>query len=77
MTMTDPITPPPELRQLWDAAAQRMIQEPIAWQDTLPIQAAQWGADQELEACCAWVDYHCRKMRPWISAPPAAPSRRA
>jgi hypothetical protein len=22
-------------------------------------QAAQWGADQELEACCEWLDYNC------------------
>jgi hypothetical protein len=21
--------------------------------------AAQWGADQELESCCAWVDWKC------------------
>jgi hypothetical protein len=25
------------------------------WRD-IAIQAAQWGADQELEACCEWLD---------------------
>jgi hypothetical protein len=62
MTMTDPITPPPELRQLWAQQAQRMNpRDPIAWQEHIANQAAQWGANQELEACCAWVDYHCSK----------------
>ena len=50
MTNQHPITPPPELVQEW-------------WESTIPnqstniktqlcIQAAQWGSDQELEACC-------------------------
>ena len=47
-----PITPPPELRQLWAQQAQRMNpRDPIAWQEHIANQAAQWGADQELEAC--------------------------
>jgi hypothetical protein len=25
----------------------------------LATRAAQWGADQELEACCEWLDYNC------------------
>ena len=25
------------------------------WRD-IAIQAAQWGADQELEACCEWLE---------------------
>lgn len=36
-----PITPPPEL-----------VQE---WIDCIATRAAQWGADQELEACCEWL----------------------
>jgi hypothetical protein len=55
--MTDhPITPPPELVQQW------AISSPIQHSDELWVyelfiarQAARWGADQELEACCAWV----------------------
>ena len=50
MTMTDPITPPPELLDQWcmDATLGN-------WRD-IATQAAQWGADQELEACCALMD---------------------
>ena len=55
--MTDPITPPPELRQLWAQQAQRMNpRDPIAWQEHIANQAAQWGANQELEACVEWFD---------------------
>ena len=42
-----PITPPPELVQEW-----------IREKDGLELvvaRAAQWGADQELEACCEWL----------------------
>ena len=43
--MTDhPIAPPPDLREQW-------LQSP---HDAL-VQAARWGADQELEACCEWL----------------------
>jgi hypothetical protein len=56
MTKQHPITPPPQLRQLWAQQAQRMNpRDPIAWQEQIANQAAQWGADQELEACCEWV----------------------
>ena len=40
-----PITPPPELVQQWGDAT--------PWTEAL-TQAARWGADQELEACCEW-----------------------
>jgi hypothetical protein len=60
--MTDqqhPITPPPELRQLWAQQAQRMDpRDPVAWLEHIATQAARWGADQELEACCEWLDEH-------------------
>ena len=43
--MTDhPITPPPELRDVWDNL-------PLSTKEIFVV-AAQWGADQELEACC-------------------------
>jgi hypothetical protein len=58
MTNEHPITPPPELRQLWAQQAQRMNpRDPIAWQEHIANQAAQWGANQELEACCEWLAY--------------------
>ena len=43
------ITPPPELVAQWiDAATGSNYEAYIA------AVAAQWGADQELEACCEW-----------------------
>ncbi|MGL4678214.1 MAG: hypothetical protein ACRCWC_02375 [Plesiomonas shigelloides] len=55
--MTNPITPPPELVEEWIAEV---------WHEGTPVQvsasdlhlaskAAEWGADQELEACCEWL----------------------
>jgi hypothetical protein len=47
-----PIIPPPELVAQWTDKAEH-------WEGSYEIdiatQAAQWGADQELEACCEWV----------------------
>jgi hypothetical protein len=53
-----PITPPPELVRQWVAEI---------WHEGTPVQvaasdlhiaakAAQWGADQELEACYYWIE---------------------
>jgi hypothetical protein len=55
--MTDyPITPPPELRQLWAQQAQRMSpRDPVEWMQHVSEKAAQWGADCELNACCEWL----------------------
>ena len=51
-----PITPPPELRKLWAQQAQRLTPHDITgWLDYVATQAARWGADQELEACCEWL----------------------
>ena len=48
--MTNPITPPPELRDKWlDEAPNTSVY------DYLIDSAAQWSADQELEACIAWL----------------------
>ena len=48
--MTDPITPPPELVQQWINEEDGLTAGHIA------TQAAQWGADMELEACCEWLE---------------------
>ena len=45
-----PITPPPELVEEW------FNNSPIDRGLTLATQAAQWGADQELEACVNYID---------------------
>ena len=47
MTNQHPITPPPELVEQW-------VDRPLPTKKILVI-AAQWGADQELEACCKWA----------------------
>ena len=64
--MTDhPITPPPELFAEWFANSLKTLDRKVSRDDTgttgliageVAIQAARWGADQELEACCEWLD---------------------
>jgi hypothetical protein len=52
MTEHSPITPPLELIRKWQREANH--NEPIFPQ--VAAMAAQWGADQELEACCEWLE---------------------
>jgi hypothetical protein len=52
--VTDSITPPPELVQQWDDEPTEMFRP--EYQLHLAARAAQWGADQELEACCEWLE---------------------
>jgi hypothetical protein len=55
MTDQHPITPQLELVHQWaDMLASRSDQAVFT-------MAAQWGADQELEACCEWIP----KYLPW------------
>ena len=49
MTNQHPITPPPELVEEWHSNS------PLDRGLTLATQAAQWGADQQLAACCEWL----------------------
>ena len=57
--MTHPIIPPPELVQQWaDMIATHTDTEVFS-------AAAQWGADQELEACCQWL--HCHAVTEFAS----------
>jgi hypothetical protein len=72
MTQDHPITPPPELVQQW---AQMTAKNDIVLGNWVYIatQAAQWGADQELEACCEYIgevgawfadpEYRLRELR--------------
>lgn len=60
MTNEHPITPPPELVQQLANAAGYII-TPDWFSDALEKAfqfGAQWGADQELEACCKWQKLH-------------------
>jgi hypothetical protein len=54
MTQERPITPPPELVLQWFLSAKAMPVD--QWVTDVATQAARWGADQELEACCEWLD---------------------
>jgi hypothetical protein len=51
MSEQHPLTPPPELRSKWFNEAPK-----TDLYDYIIEQAAQWGADQELEACCEWLE---------------------
>ena len=62
--MTDPITPPPELVQQWaNASPVGIMDESWAYEMFIAHHAAQWGADQELEACCEYL-VRCAQWEP-------------
>jgi hypothetical protein len=55
-----PITPPPKLVEKWIKSARYKDFMPYPegyeqYEQRLTTIAARWGSDQELEACCAWV----------------------
>jgi hypothetical protein len=54
MTTPNPITPPPELVQQWKRTAPHPINEREHYY-YITLCAAQWGADQELEALLVWL----------------------
>jgi hypothetical protein len=56
MTQQHPITPPPELVQQW-------IDTNRTWLRGIALEAAQWGADTELEACCEYL-VRCAQWEP-------------
>ena len=58
MTDQNPITPPPELVQKWFDQAELATNRIHC----IATRAAQWGADQELEACIDFV-----RRGPWCS----------
>jgi hypothetical protein len=65
MTQQHPITPPPELIEQWTQVHTTKYD--------LARQAAQWGADQELEACIDWM----KRMGYWGDDGKAIPALRA
>ena len=66
MSMIDPITPPLELvgqwlcsdDYLWGPLEQKSIIITANRLQNIATQAARWGADQELEACCEHMRDH-------------------
>jgi hypothetical protein len=61
--MTRPITPPPELVQQWNEEAIGTHFRPYGYSQFIATRAAQWGADQELEACCEYL-VRCAQWEP-------------
>ena len=61
MTENHPITPSPELIEQWRKSGPADAAVNNAYECHIATQAAQWGADQELEACCEWIP----KWTPW------------
>ena len=64
-TMTEQLTPPPELFKQWedDILNERDNVDHVldcAWKDGFRA-----GADQELEACCEWVEREIGHGREW------------
>jgi hypothetical protein len=55
MTQEHTITPPDDQIMLW-CKQWNCTKEPGPIHKWLAIQAARWGADMELEACCSWAD---------------------
>jgi hypothetical protein len=55
-----PITPPPELIEEWASKINSLnLREQL-------IVVAQWGANQELEACCEWFQEEY-KTESWVT----------
>ena len=69
MSDNHPITPPPELVNDWRMAPEytdglgklTMVTVTVDRLQYIAAQAAKWGSNQELEACCKWLP----KMSPW------------
>jgi hypothetical protein len=57
MTNQHPITPPPELVEQWAAVNGTHYEDLATLCGHVATQAARWGADQELEACCVEVEW--------------------
>jgi len=52
--MTDrPITPPPEMVNEWVRKLEFLPDKQV-FSEQVFSEVAQWGSDQELEACCEW-----------------------
>jgi hypothetical protein len=66
MTNQHPITPPPELVGQWSATIYQKTAEDDERDHYIATQAAQWGADQELEECCEWLDRN-NHLCPWAT----------
>jgi hypothetical protein len=55
MTNQHPITPPTGLVDKWSEEWHRSEDDNTSFEAWMLAYAAQWGADQELDACCEWT----------------------
>ena len=61
-----PITPPPELLHQWATEYWGNPGESIGeGEKYIATQAARWGANQELEACCRWLETYVQRWAEW------------
>ena len=77
MTTEHPITPSPELVRQWTSNFYGAATVPGEASFFIATQAARWGADQELEACCEWFrsrGYHPKVYRDLLAARRKPPS---
>jgi len=65
MTEQHPITPPPELVEQWTVSW--ISAKHCCMRTYIATCAAQWGADQELEACCEWLKDPCAADMPSLA----------
>jgi hypothetical protein len=78
MTQERPITPPSELAAQWVA---EIYGDPVIRLHPITLQlverAAQWGADQELEACCNLLELSDSNARDFLQSArrPKPPSK--
>ena len=56
------ITPPPKLVQQWYRDAEHQLAPYYVF---VARCAAQWSADQELEACIEWLDHYVPRYAEW------------
>ena len=63
MTDQHPITPPPELQEQWKQEWLSVRPSLTSFHEWMLAKSAEWGADQELEACREWLT-----TKRWIPA---------
>jgi hypothetical protein len=77
MTQEHPITPPEELVDQWNEAWIDAKVKHEGLVTFIATQAARWGADQELEACCEWLHWQNLATHPELIPSLRAARRRA
>ena len=67
MTQEHLITPSPKLVEQWLDEWHNAKVKHTGHLDYIAIQAANWGSNQELEACCEWVSENVYLNHPFSS----------